>query len=974
MDGAAAKLGAAPGAAKPFGCTEVDKPKAAKAKAAPTCCVNFALCAPGSRSAWLALAFPEEHPGLAALGAGAGQEIFLQLDGTTNRSGDTWHVEIRPSFPAKGAKYAWLLDPALGPDGFPSAAAKRIVDPCAKELDSSNAQHWNVRGTRRYSPWAVVPDPRAMQKFDWQGVQSPGLAMKDLVIYEAHVRGFTANPDSGLAEGNAGTFLGFVEKIPHLLKLGINCVEFLPVFEFDETACPRKNPSNGEQLCNYWGYSTVAFFVPMQRFSNRDQTSGAIVGFKTLVRELHRQGIEVILDVVFNHTAEGTWGEHNWHSMSAVSKPRYYLLSHGKDTNYTGCGNTMNANDGLCADWICECLRYWVRDMHVDGFRFDLASSLCRGGDGQVQREPHLIKKMLNDPVLSRTKLIAEPWDCSWPDGYLVGKFPSCGTTRWAEWNGVWRDTVRRFIKGDPCMKSEFATRMCGSSDLYRHDGRSPFHSINFITAHDGFTLYDLVSYNEKHNLCNGENSGDDHNNSWNCGHEGNTGDGNIKALRDRQMRNFLAALFLSIGTPMMVFGDEYGRTQHGCNNGWCQDSLSWFSWDGCSGQESRLLRFCRLLIAFRKRHARVFCRDGFLSEKDIWWRTYWDDEYSYLCWVLHDNHDGKYDGILIAFNAGHETRRCDLPPGKEWYRIVDTNLPSPKDICEDEKSATKIGSGDYSMAPRSCIVLKCFADKAGAYDAKLEQDYLDQQRLEDHLETIAQRRMSMEFDMQRTMSRVSFSRLVSDEEAEETWQRTMSQSLMKRQSMMSGFILEMEGPDGEKEFAVQRPDGHQVPVIGPDGLVANGQAAVKKKAEAEAAAKRKAEAEAAAQLKAVEELAAKRKADEELAAKRKADEEAAAKKKEPVVLETPEAVRNLLSGKRALHVKGFGGGLGDVPEEQRSEQRRQDEAAAQAIERFCPDFLVVDGIPGAAGSSGTSRPMRTGRSAPGWPCRHSFG
>jgi isoamylase len=462
----------------------------------------------------------------------------------------------------------------------------------------------------------------------------------------------------------------------------------------------------------------------------------------------------------------------------------------------------MNANDGLCADWICDCLRYWVSEMHVDGFRFDLASALCRGGDGKIQHQPHLIKKMVNDPVLKRAKLIAEPWDCSWPDGYLCGRFPSCGPARWAEWNGMWRDAVRRFIKGDPCMKSDFATRMCGSSDLFRQGGRSPFHSVNFITAHDGFTLYDLVSYNGKQNFCNGEDSGDDHNNSWNCGHEGHTGDGAITHLRDRQMRNFMVALFLSLGTPMMVFGDEYGRTQHGCNNGWCQDKLSWFSWDGCVQQESRLFRFCRLLINFRKRHSRVFCRDRFLSEKDIWWRTYWEDDYNYICYILHDNHDGKYDGILIAFNAGHEMRSCDLPPKHEWYRIIDTNLPSPKDIAEDDKSATKISGGSYTLHPRSCIVLKTFSDKASAYDAE-EADYQNQQRLEDHLGAIAQRRMSMEF---RIVSRQSFSRLVSDEEAEEEWQRTVSQSLMKRQSMMSGCILELTGADGQSDFVVERP------------------------------------------------------------------------------------------------------------------------------------------------------------------------
>lgn len=585
--------------------------------------------------------------------------------------------------------------------------------------------------------------------------------------------------------------------------MGINAVELLPVFEFDETACPRKNPKNGEQLCHFWGYSTVNFCVPMQRFSSRDRIGAAIVGFKTMVRELHRQGIEVILDVVFNHTAEGAWGEHYWHSWAAIAKHRYYILSHGQDTNYTGCGNTVNANDPMCSDWIVECLSYWVDEMHVDGFRFDLASALTRGNDGKVSMDPLLMRKMANEPKLKRAKFIAEAWDCSWPDGYLVGKFPSGGPPRWAEWNGIFRDTVRCFIKGDEGKKGDFATRICGSSDLFKHNGRKPYHSINFITAHDGFTLKDLVSYNGKHNTCNGENSGDDHNNSWNCGYEGETGDGGVKHLRNKQMRNFLVALFMSAGTPMILYGDEYGRSQWGCNNGWCQDTRCWFSWSDCEKEQDRLIRFTRLLISLRKNYSGIFNREEFVSNKDIWWRVHWDDPYNYICYVLHDHHaTGQgYAGLLVAFNAGHEVRSCNLPEGKPWYRIIDTNLGPPDDICENEASAVRISSHSYVMQPYSCIVLKTFSDKLSIKEyAKSDAEYGADQDLNRHMKEIIKRRMSLEFT-----SSVAAPSLedIGRRRSNEAMERM--QSMVRMRSLMSGAFLdaldEGEGNE-EKDFS----------------------------------------------------------------------------------------------------------------------------------------------------------------------------
>jgi len=676
--------------------------------------LNFALKAPGATSAWLLLEVPPGHQDWGKMGATEGANRFLfRLDPKTNRTSSIWHVEVAASqiaFCPTGVRYAWQLDAVLDTNGMPRASNPWILDPFAREIESCTVGAWNDRGSC-YAPMAVVPEMHADKIFDWQGVDRPGLHLKDLVIYEMHVRGFTRNPDSKLREGSrlAGTFLGVLEKIPHLLRLGINCIELLPIFEFDETANPNWNPQTGEQLCNYWGYSTVAFFVPMHRFVVGGQVSAATTEFKTMVRELHRAGIEVILDVVFNHTAEGVWGGDHWKSWSAIALSKYYLLSQGYHTNYTGCGNTMNANDPLCMDWILECVRFWALDMRVDGFRFDAAASLCRGSDGKVLLEPPLIKRLTNDPELRHVKFVAEPWDCSL-DGHMLGRFP----TGWAEWNGKFRETVRRFLKGDEGMKGDFATSMCGSSDIFGHRGRRPCHSINYVTTHDGFTLRDLVSYNGKHNACNGEDSrdGEDYNNSWNCGAEGFTADGKIKHLRECQMRNFLVAVLLSVGTPLLLFGDEYGRSQNGCNNGYCQDSLSWFSWAECDREERGLVRFTRLLIALRRRYAHIFCRTEFLSDSDVWWRVSdWKDPYNYICYVLHGYSATGYSGFLIAFNAGHEERVCDLPDGNTFLRLVDTSLQPPQDICGDEAQPVTIQSGTYGMAPRSCIVLQCMMD-----------------------------------------------------------------------------------------------------------------------------------------------------------------------------------------------------------------------------------------------------------------------
>jgi len=793
------KLRVGPGRLLPFGCSEGTGGG-----------VNFSLHAPTAEGATLLV------EGFAP----------LHLEQPRNRTAGAWHCEVLfPSAPA-GIRYCWVLDQPPAP---PKAAAegeepsgllappkqtitKHILDPCARVLDSPGAEAWNRRGgpAGKYAPSAVIPDFQKPMAFDWEDVEAPGLELKDLVIYEAHVRGFTKHPDSRVEcwEQQAGTFLGFMQKIPHLLKLGINCVELLPIFEFDETACPRQHPKTGENLCNYWGYSTVSFFTPMQRFSARLGSGGgggggrgedraakvcaAAVEFKTLVRELHRHGIEVVLDVVFNHTGEGSWGESNWHSLSAVAESHYYLMSQGHHTNYTGCGNTVNANNPLCTEWILDCVRYWALEMRVDGFRFDLAASLLRGQDGQISPDPLLVRRLANDPLLAHVKFIAEPWDCSWPDGYLVGSFPSGGGEqhRFAEWNGKFRDTVRRFIKGDEGvnLKGDFASRICGSADLYKEGGRGPCHSINFITAHDGFTLRDLVSFHKKMNSNNAEESGDDNNISWNCGEEGESVNPEVLSLRERQMRNFMSALFLAAGTPMLICGDEYGRSQGGNNNTWCQDVENWFSWDACKAEEQGLVRFCRLLIALRKSHSELFAREDY--ERNITWNhDNWEDTYNFLSFILempqpkgpvgglsdtastavgspesvigesvggstcaaspspHRQGNGvstprspgiiaesdsstsrvsqdsrvtrasrpsvrrssayRPPSLLVAFNAGHLAHPCHLPTGHTWYRLVDTHLEAPMDICESDEEAQIIAGDSYLMTPYSCVVLK---------------------------------------------------------------------------------------------------------------------------------------------------------------------------------------------------------------------------------------------------------------------------
>ncbi len=519
------------------------------------------------------------------------------LDARYNKTGDTWHVCVRGIDP--GIEYGYRVGMSGNPDPLVHRFdfSKILLDPYAHSL--SGGETWRNKRTNRRAAWlrrSRVVD----HQFSWEFDQPINRHLGDSIIYELHVRGFTRHASSGARR--PGTFLGLVEKIPYLQELGITAVELMPVTDFLETDCLVRDPLTGEQLINFWGYHPISFFALKASYASDSTLGGEVREFKTMVKAFHDAGIEVILDVVYNHTGEG---DENGATLSfrGLDNSIYYLLEPGtgKYLNFSGCGNTTNCNHPIVRDLILDSLRYLVTEMHVDGFRFDLASILGRGTDGEVLANPPLIERIVADPVLADVKLIAEAWDAA--GLYQVGSFPGWG--RWAEWNGRFRDDVRRFWKGSPDTVQALATRFCGSADLYSENGRAPHHSVNFVTSHDGFTLADLVSFDEKHNEANGEKNRDGmiENDSWNCGVEGPTSDPETVNLRRRQVKNLAATLILSQGVPMILAGDELGRTQQGNNNAYCQDNeISWLDW-GMKDQNQDLLRFIKNLISFRKSH-----------------------------------------------------------------------------------------------------------------------------------------------------------------------------------------------------------------------------------------------------------------------------------------------------------------------------------------------------------------------------------
>jgi isoamylase len=637
--------------------------------------------------------------------------LELPLDDTYFRTGNVWHVAV--SGLERGFEYGWRLDrqPVRRDRLHWFDPSRVLLDPYARAVSTVRVDGTTQRRSLFHE-----------STFDWKYVRQPRVPLQDKVIYEAHLRGFTAHPSSGVR--HPGTYRGFIEKIPYLKELGVTTVELLPVYEFDEsTVNPAIPDAHRESLTNYWGYNPIGFFAPMARYAADGQHGEQVDEFKLLVRELHKAGLEVLLDVVFNHTAEGS-GEPGTptHSFRGIDNSTYYMVdpATGRYLDFTGCGNTLNGNHPVVRELILETLRYWGGQMEVDGFRFDLASALVRGRDGRVLADPPLIETIAEDPVLANLTLIAEAWDAA--GLYQVGTFPSWG--RWCEWNGPFRDDVRQFLRGDG-FAANLASRLAGSADLYQASGRKPHHSINFVTCHDGFTLADLYAYDRKHNESNGEDNrdGTDVNFSWNCGVEGPTDDPEISALRKRQGKNALTILFLSQGVPMILAGDELGRTQRGNNNAYCHDNeISWLDWSLVDANVD-LFRFTKLLIAFRRAHP-VLRRTEFFTGQgtkrsprpDVSWHgiTLGSPDFGpgsrSLAMHLAGEHASRPDcDVYFAANAWTGELEFQLPEpprGRRWMRVVDTALPSPYDIA-DEGRECPVLARRYRVAPFSCIVLR---------------------------------------------------------------------------------------------------------------------------------------------------------------------------------------------------------------------------------------------------------------------------
>lgn len=593
-----------------------------------------------------------------------------------------------------------------------------LLDPYAREIGGRDV-------------WLQLPPPDEIMPhrsrvpyndFDWGHDRPLELPQHELIIYEMHLRGFTRHDSSGVR--HPGTYEGLKEKIPYLKELGVNCVELMPIFEFDEFENERTNPQSGELLCNYWGYSTVGFYAPKSGYAATGCHGTQVRELKSLIHALHAAGIQVFLDVVFNHTAEGGEGGPTI-SFRGIDNRTYYLLERdGSYANFTGCGNTMNCNHPVVRGFVVDCLRYWAAEYHIDGFRFDLASVLGRDCDGNPLQNPPLLESLAHDPVLAHCELIAEAWDAG--GLYQVGSFPDYG--RWSEWNGKYRDAARRFLKGEPGVAGEMVQRILGSPDLYGPTGRKPQASVNFICCHDGFTLRDLFSYNEKHNEENAEDNcdGSNDNNSWNCGIEGVTDDSEINALRLRMQKNAVTLLFVSQGIPMLYMGDECGRTQRGNNNAYCHDAdWNWLDWDFADhGKE--LLRFTKAMIAFRKRHP-LLQRSDFFMGRDIagsgypdisWhgirpWKPDWGESSHSLAFMICGKHSeqagGPLEFVYCVFNMYYNPLEFGLPllPQRfTWKRFADTAAAAPADIHDPDQSDTLQSQRTLEVPARSCSVL----------------------------------------------------------------------------------------------------------------------------------------------------------------------------------------------------------------------------------------------------------------------------
>lgn len=673
--------------------------------------INFALLCRHGTSVWLVLYDLEGDEPVAE----------LPLDRLKNRTGDHWHITVG-GLP-RAFRYGWRVD---GPQGGGHRFDPQVVliDPASTAL--SDGAGWG-RSVDRLGPSDDALHLHTHRRslfarhvFDWQEDEPPRIPMSDSIIYELHVRGFTCHPSSGVK--NPGTFAGLIEKIPYLKELGITAVELLPIHEYDECDCPFSNPITGEQHRNFWGYNSICFSAPKASYASGARNGGQVVEFREMVRAFHAAGIEVLLDVVFNHTGEGD-DRGRTSSFRGLDNELYYMMDiRGNYLNFSGCGNTLNCNHPVVRHLILNCLRYWVADMHVDGLRFDLASVFGRDPNGNVLVEPPIVEMIAEDSVLAETKLIAEPWDAA--GLYQVGRFPF--GRRWSEWNGQYRDDVRRFWRGDLGFAGPIATRLCGSSDLYESSGRQPQHSINFITCHDGFTLHDLVAYNHKHNEENGEGNRDgmNENYSWNCGAEGPTTEAPVVELRERQARNLMATLLISQGVPMLLAGDEFLRTQRGNNNAWCQDNeVSWVDWT-LAEKNREFLRFVREMIRLRKQHP-VLRRHRFFRGRgpasswpaDISWHGLEPEtpDFSVGSRTMAFALDGRESDremdqdFYVAMNAWKEPlpfRIPRSPSGRTWRRVVDTSLSSPEDIVPELEGPVVSEQRIYPVQAFSMVIL----------------------------------------------------------------------------------------------------------------------------------------------------------------------------------------------------------------------------------------------------------------------------
>lgn len=636
---------------------------------------------------------------------------IIKMDSVENRTFHFWHIFVEGIKAGNG--YAYRIDGPYDPhQGHRFCKNKVIIDTYSKGITSKLLDRGNACGLEdnlHTSMRGIIIDQTG---FDWEGVVSPKIPMEKTVIYEAHVGGFTRDSSSNVK--NPGTFSAIIEKIPYLKELGINAIQLLPVFDFNKDEVSGFD-QNGQPLSNYWGYSTFGFFAPHSSYCVNPEEGNHLNEFREMVKACHKEGMEVLLDVVFNHSGEGNH-EGPYFNFRGIDNKLFYFLSPESPeyySNYSGCGNTINCNHPIVEKFIIDCLKFWVQEMHVDGFRFDEGSILSRGEDGNPMRHPPVIWELELSDIFADTKLIAEAWDA---DGlYQVGSFPGY---RWSEWNGKFRDDIRQFVKGTPGFQSELASRISGSFDIYNNSRHTPLNSINFITCHDGFTMMDLLSYNNKHNEDNNESNKDgiDENFSWNCGVEGETDNPEIRDFRVKQLKNFFAILMLSRGIPMILMGDEVGRSQNGNNNAYCQDNaISWFNWKDLK-KNNQVFQFVKKMIRLRSENKSLYSGEFYTGQtnnkgfKDIEWHGCklfapgWDDSSSKVLAFTIGAMDDKSKDMHVMMNFNYFPLSFEIPcPGKnrKWNYFTDTSLTDTK-----IQSKVIIEESEYFVNPYSVVIL----------------------------------------------------------------------------------------------------------------------------------------------------------------------------------------------------------------------------------------------------------------------------